>query len=644
LNSALSESLSSAAIAWHFVLYDRAAPRAVALRRERTSVGRHPDCDIVLADPSVSERHAVLQTTPEGLEIFDLASAESTFVNERRVEADLLRAGDRVRFGRIVALVVDPGADALPSGVQLLFPPPRAATTRLAARTPRDLGKRATDAARRLPIVVISIALHVLVYVASLLLAAPAQRHSDPASISVQFVTLSDRDVAGATVPELAEKDDVGAIAEEPMPEPPAGPESLDALGDAQVDATVDAPLGPGGEEGFGDARPNVIAIGGGGGLGPGVGFGSGSTGGSPFGGTPFGSGKGLPGGKLGSSIQSLRASGLDIVVLIDATGSMDAQIEAARKKTGDMIALLDSLEIAFRLGIVAFRDKGDDYVVRSEPLTPYRFKAMSFLDTISAGGGGDEPEAVYDALAAAVGMSWSPKAKRVIVLVGDAPPHAVDVQKTLALARRFADSRGQVHTIVAEAAVGRALDSSAPAVFARLADAGGGTALSLADQSQLVTNIMCLAFEAQSPREVETLMKDSLQGWHSRMVRDRLRRGDCEFVVKQLSSVRMNAVVPRELLQESSDLLIPAYVDTLLDMKAPLAHRWLATLLLRRILAQGERPALLPREARIAWREFSPEAPAGKQKRLLKTLTEGLMSMKLLDPIATEKKLRAAK
>jgi pSer/pThr/pTyr-binding forkhead associated (FHA) protein len=62
-------------------------------------IGRAPDNDLVVPDPSVSGHHAELRTAPDGCQIVDLGSLNGTFVNEHRVTTATLREGDLVGFG-----------------------------------------------------------------------------------------------------------------------------------------------------------------------------------------------------------------------------------------------------------------------------------------------------------------------------------------------------------------------------------------------------------------------------------------------------------------------------------------------------------------------------------------------------------------
>lgn len=73
--------------------------RSFVLRRGRTLVGRRPNNDIVLAEPSVSAQHAWIIDEGGRYRVINALSTNGTFVNERKVhEAELLH-GDRIRFG-----------------------------------------------------------------------------------------------------------------------------------------------------------------------------------------------------------------------------------------------------------------------------------------------------------------------------------------------------------------------------------------------------------------------------------------------------------------------------------------------------------------------------------------------------------------
>lgn len=119
----------------------------------------------------------------------------------------------------------------------------------------------------------------------------------------------------------------------------------------------------------------------------------------------------------------------LDVVFVLDTTGSMGSEIREVQERVGQLAESLAEVRAGERLryGVVAFRDRGDEYVTRTSPLTADLAATRGFLDALSADGGGDGPEAVVAALAAALGeIAWDPAAgtERQIFLIGDAPPH----------------------------------------------------------------------------------------------------------------------------------------------------------------------------------------------------------------------------
>lgn len=119
----------------------------------------------------------------------------------------------------------------------------------------------------------------------------------------------------------------------------------------------------------------------------------------------------------------------IEVVFVLDTTGSMSGLIQAAKDKVWAIANTLATAEPAptIRFGLIGYRDKGDDYVTRSFQLSEDLDAAYTDLFDYQAQGGGDTPEAVNRALNEAVTLiEWStdPHVHRVIYLVGDCPPH----------------------------------------------------------------------------------------------------------------------------------------------------------------------------------------------------------------------------
>ena len=71
-----------------------------ALDRERTTIGRSPDCDVFLDDVTVSRRHAVCVRDGVRFVIEDQGSLNGTFLNRRRIETAELSDDDELQIGK----------------------------------------------------------------------------------------------------------------------------------------------------------------------------------------------------------------------------------------------------------------------------------------------------------------------------------------------------------------------------------------------------------------------------------------------------------------------------------------------------------------------------------------------------------------
>lgn len=119
----------------------------------------------------------------------------------------------------------------------------------------------------------------------------------------------------------------------------------------------------------------------------------------------------------------------IDVVFVLDTTGSMSGLIEGAKQKIWSIANTIATAKPrpTVRMGLVAYRDRGDAYVTQVTPLTDDLDAVYTALMTFTADGGGDTPESVNQALLEGVTLQpWSdnPMALKLIYLVGDAPPH----------------------------------------------------------------------------------------------------------------------------------------------------------------------------------------------------------------------------
>ncbi len=120
--------------------------------------------------------------------------------------------------------------------------------------------------------------------------------------------------------------------------------------------------------------------------------------------------------------------SKLDLVFCVDLTSSMSGFIAAAKQQmTSVLRELATKLHGGLRVAIVGYRDHCDgDKLLEVYPLEADLEKVQASIGKLAVSGGGDAPEAVYTGLDACLALAWAPGSYRVILLVGDAPPHGV--------------------------------------------------------------------------------------------------------------------------------------------------------------------------------------------------------------------------
>ncbi len=178
---------------------------------------------------------------------------------------------------------------------------------------------------------------------------------------------------------------------------------------------------------------------------------------------------------------RSRSVGALDLVLVMDTTGSMRDEISYLQAELNGIITRLkrDAGNLDVRVGLVFYRDQGDDYVTRSFPLSRDMGGVQSTLDRQDADGGGDMPEAVDRALIAADDMQWRPEAAKAVLLISDAPPHRDAFGATL---DAVAHLREQGVRIVPIAASG--VEDSAQYVMRAMAALTGGRYIFITDDS----------------------------------------------------------------------------------------------------------------------------------------------------------------
>jgi von Willebrand factor type A domain len=183
----------------------------------------------------------------------------------------------------------------------------------------------------------------------------------------------------------------------------------------------------------------------------------------------------------------------LDLVFVMDTTGSMGPELSDLQANLIGIIRVLSRLAGSLRVGFVAFKDRGDVYLTRAYPLQrmneAHAAELVNFVGDLRAQGGGDDPEAVDEALKAALAMPWRADAQGRIIVVGDAPTPTHLQGATFALAEQFRHSSPAPQAPRTVSAIFTGQSPAFRPFFERLAAAGGGD-LSI-HQGQMIESVL---------------------------------------------------------------------------------------------------------------------------------------------------------
>jgi Mg-chelatase subunit ChlD len=393
--------------------------RVFLLDRERMVIGRTQDSDIRLNDTLVSRHHLEILADETGFVFRDLASVNGTLVDKQLAREARLREGMEIELGKTLlrfdldptetfaflptrrveaALPVESEPTDLPSAAAAAFEDDEEASSRDVMRSAAPRLMREEEASREAP---------PALQARRLSMAMPS---APPAA-------------AAAPPPPLP---GAMAMARPAMPPPPsamprpAAPPPPPAMGAPPPPPAMGAPpvpRAPSAPPGLGPP-PRARSL-----QAP-----SASIPQSPIeapGSEPY------PELELRWLHDRIRGE-LDLVFLVDATGSMGPYINEVKLR---LLELIDALRASplcrsLRIGVVSYRDhppQDNTYASHVTPLTADIEPIRSAVLALSASGGGDGPEAVTDGLYDVVRLSFRPASARAVVWFGDAPPHGVE-------------------------------------------------------------------------------------------------------------------------------------------------------------------------------------------------------------------------
>ncbi len=140
--------------------------------------------------------------------------------------------------------------------------------------------------------------------------------------------------------------------------------------------------------------------------------------------------------------------SALDVLFVIDTTGSMSDELDYITDELEGIVERIHGFQTDLQLGLIVYRDHGDDYVVRDLGFTKDVQEMRGWLADQRAAGGGDYPEAMDEALQAGADAQWRSEAVKLLFLVADAPPHGDKYDAFLDAAKQARSAGIHIHGV----------------------------------------------------------------------------------------------------------------------------------------------------------------------------------------------------
>jgi hypothetical protein len=379
----------------------------------------------------------------------------------------------------------------------------------------------------------------------------------------------------------------------DPLEVPPEVEEILDPLTELQDPETleeIDESLFEGDDD---EVGIDILGAGGGFGLGDGRG---GGLSGQRAGGLGM-EGLDPEGSPFRQFVEDLRKRGLDVVFVVDATASMGPFIQQARAAIDEIIIELATVVPSLRLGIVAYRDHSDAWLVQHTGLTDDRYRIHNFLLALEAYGGGDFPEAVDEGLRVAIReLSWRKGARRVIILVGDAPVHEERRSVMNSLIRSFARDQNSLVNVLYTGTDPRGKPTvqqrDARLAMEGVAEQGGGLIAELMTEGDdLRVRITDATFGPEWRDEVRAFVSDDGAAARKQRIIDRkVATEDRKWFLRNLARTPVHPALVAGALMVFDRSLADACLALVLDEDRPEAVRSTALHVLKRACAPGVR------------------------------------------------------
>ncbi len=551
------------------------------------SLGAATGSTIQLVGPGIDAHHALLQREGEHHVLFDLSAGRTT-VNGAVTGSCLLENGDQIRIGGLVLVYLRAAvASAEPTALS---------TAAAAAAHAVHNARAAERALQRTTTQAASVVLHALLLIVllnvrrdtteaapeSILLTNDLVSRSSAESAEVAPAPPNRQTVPAAKEPTLRDL----VTAHPPRETYPTHSASVTRSDSATPPNALSELAASGHTPAPRNSDPATI------GLGAGL-LDEGDALTGPPGAARAGAEVALTAGgsAFRERVYALQGTGLDVAVVIDSTSSMQSVLDAARTTVGRIVATLSTLIPNFRLAVVTYRDAKDEYVTRHSGFSNSPWNAVHFMEGLKPEGGGDTPESVLEALQVALQrLEWSPKARRVVILVGDAPGHEAD-RVALRNLVRAASERTTIHCVVTPTGGIGSLRGANPAtveMFGEIATLGRGSSTLLGNAESLIGILFASSFGSDQKDAALRALAALESSLAVRFARKTIQRGDPEALLTLLEKDPPPTHVLRILLEDPDVKLLPVFLRLVEDPRSSEAAKAACIVLIGRVLRSG--------------------------------------------------------
>lgn len=252
-------------------------------------------------------------------------------------------------------------------------------------------------------------------------------------------------------------------------------------------------------------------------------------------------------------TLNEQKAKQVDLVFVIDSTGSMGSYIQSAKENSQKIVDQLVQKEgFDVRVAIISYRDhppQDSSYITKVFEFSSNTDAISQSLASLNASGGGDGPEALTTGLYEAGGLSWRQASTKVCILITDAPPHGIgesgdgfpngepNGHDPIAIARSFAERGIAIYPVGCEPTLSSYRNASA--FMVSLAEITEGYATSLSSASLLADVILGSTIEEVGLQQLMTKYENDVRSIKSEQLKNGMDESSLsdEIIMQELYS-----------------------------------------------------------------------------------------------------------